>query len=485
VGLAVEGNGRLSGGFKGHVAVASPRLVPGRCAAVNLRTNVAVAVVARHPRVEGPVSLDSLVCPASRFYVLTPRFDARASFNESFTSVDGGGRMAISTLTAGTNGLAAFIGEITYKGSLAHVDGRVKLSAQRSRMATATADRTHLDGAYHLGLRNGTFDLVGDFAADNSTLDPKMLDSVTVPLASAAGTPIGPVATSIGNAIGRTASRFNAAGQIRVVNFPGGGAARITSADVNGPSGARAHIGGGSGITFYWPKYLLRIDGTIDLGGGGLPSGRVILRQPRPGGPLTGVADLAPYEAGGERLALAPVRFGPGPAGSTAVSTVAELDGPFPNGRVRALRLPIQGRLGPGGAFAIGTGCAVVSFDYLRLSTLQLGRTRLPVCPIGLAIVYKREGGPVIANGRLNGPELNGELGSSPFHLTAADGEITNKKFAFDSLAMQLGKAKSPIVLDASRLTGSFVGSEPRGDFAGAKATIGEVPLLLSEASGS
>src|SRR5690348_6190601 len=49
VGLAVEGNGRLSGGFKGQIAVASPRLVPGRCAAVNLRTNTAVAVVARRP----------------------------------------------------------------------------------------------------------------------------------------------------------------------------------------------------------------------------------------------------------------------------------------------------------------------------------------------------------------------------------------------------------------------------------------------------
>src|SRR3954453_15599510 len=130
VGLAVEGNGRLSGGFKGRLAVSSPRLVPGRCAAVNLRTNVALAVVARHPKVDGPVVLGSFVCPASRFYVLAPRFDAKATFNESFTSVDGGGRMAISTLTAGANGLAAFVGDITYTGSLASVTGGVKLAAQ-------------------------------------------------------------------------------------------------------------------------------------------------------------------------------------------------------------------------------------------------------------------------------------------------------------------------------------------------------------------
>ena len=46
---------------------------PGRCAANNLRTNVAVAVVARRPQIEGPVTLDSFMCPASRLAVITPQ----------------------------------------------------------------------------------------------------------------------------------------------------------------------------------------------------------------------------------------------------------------------------------------------------------------------------------------------------------------------------------------------------------------------------
>jgi translocation and assembly module TamB len=40
-------------------------------------------------------------------------------------------------------------------------------------------------------------------------------------------------------------------------------------------------------------------------------------------------------------------------------------------------------------------------------------------------------------------------------------------------------------VFDASRLTGSFAGSTLRGNFSGAKATIGQIPLLLSDATGS
>jgi len=47
LGVALEGNGQLSGGFKGRLALVSPRLIPGRCGAENLHLNAAIAVVAR------------------------------------------------------------------------------------------------------------------------------------------------------------------------------------------------------------------------------------------------------------------------------------------------------------------------------------------------------------------------------------------------------------------------------------------------------
>jgi hypothetical protein len=484
LGIAIDGNGKLSGGFKGHAAIVSPRLVPGKCAAEDLRAALAIGVIARRPQVSGPVTLDRFTCPLSRFDVAAPRFDAKASFTESFSNVDGSGRMAIAELVAGANGLANFAGDITYKGSLEHVDGTVKLAAQRSRMATVTAERTGLNGHYHLGIGNGTFSLAGGFAVDNSTLDPKMLDSVTQPLAAAASTPIGPVVASISNAIGQTASRFNAAGQIRVVNFPGGGAARIMSADVNAPNGARAHVGGGTGITYYWPAGGLRVDSTIDMTGGGLPQGRVALHQLRAGVPMSGVADLAPYVAGGQRLALTPIQFGPGPGGSTALSTTAQLDGAFTDGRVQALRLPITGRIGPGAGFAFGTSCAVVSFNYLQTGGLKLGATRLPVCPIGPAIIFKRPGGSTVAGARFNAPVLNGSLGTSPLHVQAANGLFSGKQFIFNSLAARLGRPTSPILIDADRFAGN-VGSYLHGNFTGGSATIGKVPVRLSDATGT
>jgi translocation and assembly module TamB len=485
LGLAIEGNGKLSGGFSGRAAVVSPRLVPGRCAAAGLRATVALAVVARRPEVSGPLTLDRFTCPLSHFDMAAPRFDAKASFNEAFTSIDGSGRMAINSLVAGANGLASFAGKITYKGSLTHVDGRVSLSAQNSRLATIFANRTNLTGAYHLSGEEGTFDLVGDYAAYNARLAPTMLAGVTQPLAAAAKAPIGPVATSIGSAISRTAGNFNSAGHLKVVNFPGGGAARITDANVIGPNGARARVLGGTGVTYYWPASRLRIDAEIEMAGGGLPQGRVSLRQPNANAPLSGVATLTPYAAAnGQRLALDPIRFGPGPGGSTALSTVAQLDGPFPDGRVQALRLSISGQIGHGGAFAFGTSCAVVSFNYFQISTLQLGAARLPICPIGSAIVSKQPGGPVEASARFSGPVLNGRLGSSPLHLQAAGGQIVGQQFGLNSLGMRLGKPTSPVLFDATRLTGSFA-ANLHGSFAGVTASIGKVPLQLSDGTGS
>jgi translocation and assembly module TamB len=484
LGIALEGNGKLSGGFDGRVAVVSPALTLGRCGGTGLHTYLGVSVRARRPSVKGPVTLDSFACPASRFQVAAPRFDANATFNEAFTRVDGNGRMAITSLVAGDNGLANFLGDITYRGSLQAVDGEVKLSAQNSRLATITAARTRLQGHYHLGSKDGTFNLSGTYAADNAMLAPSMLAGVTQPLAAAGKTPLGPVALGIGNALLRTARNFNSAGHIKVVNFPGGGAARIVDADVIGPNGASARIGGGSGVTYYWPVGGLRIDSDIEMAGGGLPQANVTLRQPHAGAPMSGVANIAPYVAGGQRLALTPIQFGPAPDGATAVSTIAQLDGRLRGGRVQALRLPITGDIGRGGSFAFGRSCMVVSFNYLQLSTFQLGATRLPVCPVGPAIIEKRPGGPVLVAARLNRPVLDGRLGGSPFHLQAAGGVYNGQQFRFDRLGMRLGRATSPVLFDAGSLTGRLVGSNIAGNFTGATASIGKVPLQLSSGTG-
>jgi hypothetical protein len=218
--------------------------------------------------------------------------------------------------------------------------------------------------------------------------------------------------------------------------------------------------------------------------GGGLPTGRINISQPRSGAPMSGIARFAPYSAKGQRLALAPIRFAAGRDGSTQVSTVATLDGPFPDGRVRALRLPISARLGTGGSFALGTACAEVSFAYFQMSSLQLGPTRLPVCPVGSAMITKPAGGDVRWGARLSNPVLNGRLGDSPLRLAADSGRIVGREFNFSGLAMRLGQPESPIIFDAARLNGTFAGSGISGTFGGATSTIGNIALQMNDIGG-
>jgi hypothetical protein len=484
LGFALSGTGNLTGGFKGHVAAVSPRLDMGRCSLDGMRAYTAIRVRARRPRIDGPFVADRFVCPASNLLLEAPRFDLNSSFSESFTSFDGNARVTTQRMIAGANGLAAMTGNVSFAGTPKAAYGRIDASAQRSRLGPIYAERTRIDGRYLIGAAAGTLSLVADYSAQNADLAPSVLASVTDPLAAADKTPIGPIAVAMSNAIRRSASSFDASGSITMVNFPGGGAARIQTAEVRGDTGGRVRVSGGDGVTYYWPSGRLRVDGLIEMAGGGLPQGKVLLRQPRIGAPMNGVARFTPYQVGASRLALDPIRFQASADGATNFDTVAVLDGPFPDGRVQAFRLPLNGQLGPAGAFSMGRGCIVTSWRFFRLRELEFGPTRLPVCPIGPAIVSKPANGDLRVAARLDNPQLAGRLGNAPMRLGADSAQIVGERFSAADLSVRLGKSAAPFAFDTARLQGTFGGSGISGTFADARSTIGEVPLLVSNAEG-
>src|SRR3712207_815967 len=82
------------------------------------------------------------------------------------------------------------------------------------------------------------------------------------------------------------------------------------------------------------------------------------------------------------------------------------------------------------------------------------------------------------------GPVVNGRLGATPLRVAAAGGQLSGQQFSFNDVAMRLGRAESPIVFDAARFGGSFAGGGTSGTFSGARSTIGNVPLLLTDAAG-
>jgi hypothetical protein len=271
-GFAVKGSGNLTGGFKGNFVSYSPRLLTGRCAAENVRGVAAIEVKARHPHVVGPLTANQFACPASKFSIVQPRLNLDVRFGEAFDNYDARAQIMSQVLTAGDNGLAAMNGNITLVGDLVDAQGAIDLSAQKSRLGTITADRTQVKGKYRLKTTAGSVVMVGQYLANGASLAPSMTAGLTGALEATKSTPIGPVANSIGNAIRKSAQSFDVSGGIRLVNFPGYGAARVTDAKVITQTGGRATITGGKGVTYFWPKGQLRIDGTIAMAGGGLPT---------------------------------------------------------------------------------------------------------------------------------------------------------------------------------------------------------------------
>ena len=484
LGFAVAGQGNLTGGFKGRLAAVGPRLTPGKCELTAMHASLNVSIAARRPHVSGPLTAGRFACPASRIGLDAPRLDLDSDFSEAFGSFDGTGRLATRTLVAGANGLANLVAKVGFKGSPTSIGGTIDLAAQQARMASITAGGTRLKGRYHLGAASGNIVLVADYDASNAALPRTMLAGFTGPLAGLAKTPVGPLAASIGDAVSRTAGGFNARGSLRLVNFPGGGAVRVETADARGQSGARIRVAGRDGVTYYWPSGRIRVDSMIATDGGGLPSARIDLHQPRDQSPMSGTARIAPFAANGARLALDPVRFAAARDGSTRVTTTALLDGPFSGGRVEGLRVPVDASFGGLGGLLFGRTCLDTSFQALKVGAMQLGAARVPLCPLGGAIVAQRPGGALQVGAVTNNLQLAGRMGSSPVRIVAARARLLGTdRFDASGLGMRLGQPASPVILAVNQLDGR-IGQSIGGTFAGGAGTIGNVPLKLGDARG-
>jgi hypothetical protein len=486
LGVAVEGAGNLTGGFRGRLAAASPSLDAGRCTLTGMRATLRVGVDARRPQVRGPLSAAAFSCPASNIAISQPRFDIASRFSEGFNRFTGRGRMSANGLAAGVNRLERFNAELSFGGDPTRVLGKVRLAAAGARMAQLTSERTLLDGSYLLNAAKGHITLVAGYRANGVDVDPRLTAGLTNALGGAGGTPLEPIADALRASLEQATRAMSARGQLRLVNVAGGGAVRVETADVQSASGARIQIGGaGDGVSFYWPSGRLRLDGEVRTAGGGLPTAQLALSMPRGGGPMSGTFRMLPYAAGKSRLALAPVRFAALANGATRIDTLALLDGPLSGGEVRGLRVPISGTLGPGSALAFGRGCVPLSFASLRLGALQLGRTSLPVCATGPAVFFRQSDGDIALRAATGNLALNGRLGASPFALRASRAAMTGSRgFALTGVSARMGNPEAPILLNAGTLGGTFSGSGISGRFAGADATIGRVPIKLTEADG-
>ena len=483
VGIAIEGKGNLAYSFEGRIAAEATRLTPGDCVLDSTKFFANVTTDEERPSFRGPLRADRITCGTVE--LTRPNFALRTTLSPGFDSWTGDSAVRLARFRSGANSFGGLAGQVSFNGDKRLTRGAMDLAAAGTAVGGFRTGRARIDGRYAFSPSSGNLSLLGDTSAQGVTGATEAVQPVVRALGSANGTPLDPIGDALAAAVGRAAQNFDFTGAVRLVNEGRRGAVRFDQIAIRSRSGARLAARGGQGVTYYWPLGLTKVGGEFALSGGGLPTTRLSLNQPRGGGPISGTARIAPMQAGAARLALSEIRFAAGQAGGTTVSTVATIDGPFNDGRVAGLVVPISGRFGNGG-FAFGERCTPVTFRFLQAAGLRLGPSRLPLCPTGRALLWRDGGGLVQGGAEVRALRLTGQLGRSPIQMVSdrVRLNLSEPGFSGNNVAVRLGASGAVNRLDLATLTGRFNRLGVIGTFAGGSGKLNNVPLLLSAGAG-
>jgi hypothetical protein len=481
VGLSVAGNGNLSGGFKGQAVAFSRQLNFGKCSLHAPMAAVAISISGRKPSLEGPVSSRRLAC-GTDVEARAPVLDVDVTLAQALDAWVGRARLRSEMVRSGASALSAIDARFSLLGNSELTKGGVKLAGSNGRFRDVSTGRLLFDGRYEASAKQSRALVTGNTKVGGLAASDGLLRPIIASMQGTAGTPLEPFGRALAIAVARAGKNLDGQALLTVVADRQAMRVRIAGLNAISASGARLRLAGGEGLVI--GKGGNRLDGRLALDGGGFPFIEATLEQ-EAGGPLRGTAFVRPYAVGDARLAMAPIRFEGGSGGVTQVSTAVRVDGPFSGGAVRAFELPIRGWFGHG-AFAFGDSCSALGFQALRYGTLILEPTRLAICPVGRALVWKPAGGAVRGGGEVRNLRLAGRLGSSPIIYASErfSFDVGQRGFRSDRVAIRLGNPGYVNRLDLAVLSGRFRTGGVAGDFAGGAGKIGNVPLLLSKATG-
>ncbi|MCJ8159863.1 YdbH domain-containing protein [Sphingomonas sp. LaA6.9] len=490
IGARLEGRGNLSDGFRGNLAANAPQLAIGDCALSGMTASLDLAIDDKRPRVSGPVRATALACAGQGLAIDRPQAVVDARFNEALNHWQGSAGVDVPVARMGDMRLGGVIGTVDFDGRSAATRGDIKVAAQDIAAAGISGRGVSLKGGYEIGGKpDGVAATFGGRAEiERAALDRQSLAQVASLGASAEGTPAAPIVRALANAITRAGRDTALSADFSVAHRGSSGSLRIASLAAISRSGARISLSDGQGVRFGWPGTgAALVDGRLTVGGGGFPGAVVQLSQREPGAPITGSAVVAPYAVDGARLALTPVRFTADRDGATRFETRVTLDGPLGDGRVTGLTLPIDGRLGRGGAMQLNPGCTPLSFASLNAAGLALGANRMTLCPNeGPALFAMNAAGRMSGGVRLAPTRLSGQLGDSPVSIALSGAEVglARQGFSARDVALRLGAGESVTRLDIARLAGGFRDGAVAGTFEGTGGQIANVRLLVSEGAG-
>lgn len=460
VGVGLAGDGDLAGGFKGQTAVFAPRLAFDGCTLETARLTGEVEARRTGPAFDGPVSAGRIDCAGVR--TVDVKSGLKVALGRTFESWDGEADFRTGATTAANIVVRALAGSVAFEGGRDGTTGRATLEALGATMPQVTAAKFALAGDYSIRPDNAGWSVTSGGTLNGEGVTPSRQLFAFSPAARGSGTPIGPLLDALAKAARGLERGSEMRARYAFAQQGNSGSLRLSGIEASSASGARLVVQGEAPLVVRWPGGM-QLAGRARLGGGGFPAIDAVFAGDG------GVATIAPYSAGGSRIALTPVRFQFASAG-VGIATVATLDGPLGTGRVVGLRAPIA--LKPGQS--VPAGCLPVSFRSLEIAGLALSPATLRACVEGSTV-------------RLPAPRVAGRLGSSAISIAASSANfgIERGDFVLANAAVRLGERDAPSILDVTRFAGTLGKGGAGGVFSGASGRIGQVPILVSEGAGN
>jgi hypothetical protein len=482
IGVKLDGEGLLSGGFVGELAAVSPALSQAGCVAERPTLYGKLSVARARPHFSGPLRVAELRCPQQALSVRQLGAQLGLTVDEALDGVQGTASLSSGLAAYGEYSAQAAEGTLdaTWRGGT-FVAG-YDLDAQAAKAPQANMNGIALTGHVRAVRGFARFDVDGEVSGTGIVPGPAIsgtLDSVS---RQGAGTPVGPVAAKIGDALawdlrgGSVSATFvlRKTGDSISLILPEGTVRGRSGDSLVAVSRMQMFLGGSS----------LRLSGGFATGGENLP--RIAGRMETG---LRGTTALrihmSPYAAGDARLAVPELALVQDASGDWGLAGHARLTGPLPDGRVEDLQLPIRGRISASGTVALWDNCTPVRFSSLRYANLSLERQQLTVCPPRSgAIVRYRPGAELRIAGGATSLALSGRIGETPVRLASGPiGFAWPGAVSARSIDVALGPPGTDSRFRISNLD-AMLGADIGGTFEDADVMLAAVPLDLREVSG-
>lgn len=482
VGIKADGEGNLQGGFAGMIAATAPGLEGAGCSASAASLYGDLSIEGGRPGFKGPLRLASLACPemgvAASGMVLT--LDGR--IDRALDGLEASAGMTGDRFAWGANEAQGFDGALRFAWGGNALTSSYDLGLERVDTPQFALSALRLQGSART--REGVSRVEVAAEAKGEGLRPgPALDTALGDAAKAAqGTLAAPLIAQVRAALAREGqgSTLAAAFTYRATGETGN--LVVPEARWIGASGESLLAVSRFQLTMEG-EATPRFSGNFLTGGPGLPriSGRMETDE------ASGEAEfhlrMAEYRAQNAsielpRLVLSPAGGGYGFSGEVLAS------GPLPGGTVQRLAVPLQGGWSAAGGLSMWTACTDFGFEKLALSSLQLDRQRLRLCPSGRRAILSSGADGIRLAASTPGLELKGRVGESPLVLKA---ESLVLDYPGASLAqgveITLGTGEAASRFVVGELTFDSVRGIG-GTFSGSDTRLAAVPLDVLDARG-